>query len=282
MSRLGALFLWYGGTVAALLLLYGQELPGRWWLILLHLGMLLPAWIVSRVDRMLCDAAFSLILVPLVFSSLGGFLPELVPEPVSWRVQALDAELGGMQLIEWAKGAPAWLLDICQLCYSAYYLLPIVAGLLLYKRRMIRELKIANELIVGAFFLSYLGYFMFPVLPPYRFIDYGGPMAGSAWQEWLWQLLYELEPIRECCMPSGHTLVTLVTVLIVARWLRWHLLWLLPVAFFLVLGTMMLRVHWALDVVAALPFLALSFWIVGGSACGRLTGECRAPISRSC
>ena len=262
MSRLGALIVWYGWTVAALLLLYGQEVPGRWWWVLAHAAAILPAWLVSRVDRRAFDLVIGGVLVPLAFSALGSFLPELVPEPITWRVQALDAQLGGLHVIEWAKAAPGWLLDVCQLCYSSYYLLPFAAGVLLYVQKKPRELELGTELIVGAFFLSYLGYFVFPTLPPYRFVEYGAEIGGSAWQRWLWDLLYELEPIRECCMPSGHTLVTLTTVYIMARWLRMHLLWLVPVACFLVLGTVLLRVHWALDIVAALPFFALTLGLL--------------------
>jgi membrane-associated phospholipid phosphatase len=243
-----------------LIALFGGEVEDRWLWCAGHFALILPAWIVSRLRSVLAEVLLALLVVPLGFTVLGSFLPSLVPEPMAWRVQEWDALLGGSAAIEWAKQAPVWLLEISQLCYASYYFLPVALAVVLYRRRRYRELAEGTSLIAGAFFLSYLGYFMFPTLPPYRFVDYGAELGGGPIVSFLWPLLYELEPIRENCVPSGHTMITLAAFVVAWRYAREQLLWLLPVGAFLILGTVILRLHWLIDLFAALPFLGVMLW----------------------
>ena len=74
-------------------------------------------------------------------------------------------------------------------------------------------------------------------------------------------MLYEAEGLRQDCMPSGHTMMTLLTIWLAWRHDRRQLAWLLPVGSFLMLATIVLRYHWFVDLVVALPFTGLAIWI---------------------
>ncbi len=50
--------------------------------------------------------------------------------------------------------------------------------------------------------------------------------------------------------PSGHTAMTLATVILTARYLRRYLWFLVPHAILIVFGTIYLRYHYAIDIVA--------------------------------
>lgn len=257
LGRLEATYIWYAWTIALLLAICGAEVPGRWAWFAAHLAVVVPAVLLSRAHLAWRFLA-ACILTPTAFSTLGVILPDLVPEAVHWGIARLDEQVGGGVVRAAVVGVSPLLVEVSQVAYATFYFLPIVLGVaLLLQRRRDAALQVA-ELAVGGLLLSYLGYLVFPALPPYRFLDYAEPLAGLATFEFLHGLLYDLEALREDCMPSGHTMVTLLVVFSAWRFDKRQLLWLLPLALPLVFATIALRYHWWVDLVAALPFAALA------------------------
>lgn len=263
MRRLELLYVWYGWTVAALLFCCGGEVQGRWLWFAGHLAVLVPAWLLSRWRRDWLRYLAIFILLPGAFTGLGQFIADLVPAPFEWRVRSWDEWIGGDRVLACFADPPAWLVELCQLCYSSFYFLPLVlAGALVLEKKG-RVLPDCAELLVGGFLLSYLGYLLMPTLPPYRFLDYetalrGGPLFGI-----LNPLLHRLEGLRQDCMPSGHTMMTLLTITLAWRYSKRQLCWLAPIGGFLILGTIVLRYHWFVDLVVALPFTGLALLLFG-------------------
>ena len=81
------------------------------------------------------------------------------------------------------------------------------------------------------------------------------------------------------CMPSGHTAVTLITLLFAWRAHRPTFWLILPFASGLILSTVYLRYHYVIDVAAAVPFTVLCL-LIGAAvvrAWDRFTGSPGAP-----
>ena len=269
--RLERIWVWYAWTLAGLIAVFGDGVPARWWWVAGYVALAIPAWLLSRVRSPWPSWIATCVLVPTMFTLLGSVIESLVPEPFHWRVAALDAWLGGRAVAALLSAPPSWLLDVCVLCYAAFYVLPIV--LVIAVRKNTAAIAHIAELMTGGFLLSYLGYVIMPTLPPYRFVDYDTPLRGDAVFEFVHTTLYDLEPIRQDCMPSGHTMMTLLCVFLAWKHARRQLWWLLPVGGFLILGTVLLRYHWFVDVLAAVPFALLACWLFAPAAAGQRPGQ---------
>lgn len=271
--RLELLYVWYAWTIAIAILIFGEALEYRWAWFLGHVVAVVPAWLLSRCSSLTLRYVAACVLTPTAFSTLGSILPDLVPEAVHWDVYRADLRIGGARVAEFFAD-PSWLfVEIVQLCYATFYFLPIGLVVALIARGLHRAAMETAELAVGGLLLSYLGYLVFPTLPPYRFLAYEKGLVGGPTFDTVHRLLYEYEALREDCMPSGHTMVTLIVLICAWRFDRRQLLWLVPIAGPLLVATLMLRYHWWIDVVAAIPFVILAFFLIARRADERRPSE---------
>lgn len=219
----------------------------------LHACLLLVAWFLPT-DRAGSRAAWTVLVavgLPIVFSAVGLVLPALHPQPYEWRCIAFDRWLFGCDP---GVAVQAWLtplaVEVLQWTYATFYFLPVLLLLALLRGQRWREYDATLCAVAVGFLISYLGYHLLPTLPPYRYLDHGGPLVGVAFAERIHALLDRLEANRFDCMPSGHTMLTLMTMVLALRYTP-RLAWLLvPVGSVLVAATVALRYHYVVDVLA--------------------------------
>jgi membrane-associated phospholipid phosphatase len=206
-----------------------------------------------RVLRALASCAG----LPLTFSSYCWLLPAVHPEPYEYCWLACDRALFGADLSAAALGAlPPVVLAALQLIYASFYLLPIAAGLLVARARGGAAFDRAMAILVGCFLMSYLGYLLFPTIPPETVLAAGGRVGGDGVAGAVHRWIERAEVNRWDCFPSGHTMLALASAIVVWRWARKALAPLLAVALPLIASTVCLRYHWPADVAAG----ALCAW----------------------
>lgn len=260
-GRAELLFVWYGLTISVLLVLHGQTVPGRWLWVLFHLAFIPAAWRLTHLRSAWLWCLIIMVWVITCFSTMGLYIADLVPEPMQWDVHALNQAIGGDAIQRALSRPPAWLVEVCVISYSTFYFLPLALTIALARRRKWLAIRHLIVLIGGGFLLSYLGYLCWPTLPPYRYLVFDDALVGGPLFPTLDRWLFEGEPLRQDCMPSGHTMMTVLTVWLAWIYSRRQLLWLLPLSFFLILGTLVLRYHWFVDLVAAIPFVLLALYL---------------------
>jgi len=186
---------------------------------------------------------------------------------------AIDRSLFGTDPIAWLGrfGTP-WVTETLQICYTLFYVLILTVGAEL-RRRDRRKFQ-AHAFACGCgLFVSWIGYFIGPAigprlwvygaaavdrdlpglwLTPYlrRFVDAGGlaPVDAPI------HLIPALAP-RDA-FPSGHTLVTLLLMWWAFRE-RLRMSWfVIPAGALLIAGTMYLRYHYVIDVIAGAALAA--------------------------
>jgi len=156
------------------------------------------------------------------------------------------------------------LTEYLQICYFLFYLLPIMQAIELWRKGKLEQLAEFSRGMAFCYFVSYLLYFAMPAIGP-RFtlhdfssintdlpgimvtnilrgiIDSGG---GVAWGQ--------PEPagsVNRDCMPSGHTMMTLVNILLAFRY-KSRFKWLFVlIGGSLIISTVYLRYHYAIDVI---------------------------------
>jgi membrane-associated phospholipid phosphatase len=210
-------------------------------------------------------AVLAVVGLPVVFSALCWLLPHVHPEPYEFTWLVVDRALFGMDLAARFRDLPGWLVELLQLDYAAFYGFCIGSGLLARVHSGGAAFDRAVLLLVGGFLSSYLGYLLFPTISPQLVLQPADELRGIAMTPALRGMIDGAEMNHWDCFPSGHTMLTLTSLIILWRWARRWFWWLLAPAVALVASTMLLRYHWASDVVVgalwAWPCARLCDWL---------------------
>jgi hypothetical protein len=209
-------------------------------------------------------------LIPFVFLNLGKLIPLVNGAICDTQLIAADRTILGpeVQVALYRIVIPTAVADLLTLAYSSYFFLPVILVVSLAWRRD-RLLPRVEAILVLTFLVSYAGYFVVPAYGPRTTIakERWAELPPGAVGEPLRDLLDNWEATKTDAFPSGHTMITLAT-LICARRRRpqlYHAL--LPVGTMLIAATILLTYHYVVDVLAAIPFdiaaLALSAWLSG-------------------
>jgi len=212
------------------------------------------------VVRMKPHWTFARDLLPFLFcANVYANLHDMIaffgaPDITGWLYR-MDVALFGVEPTIWAQRfVTPFLTDFFTFCYWLFYVLPPLLGLLLYMRGKGRAFRETLVSIVFCLYIGYIGYVALPAAPPRYAIPaevFGAPLAG---------LMPVLDQSRAAtaavpltakgAFPSLHCGVMFLAMLLAWR----HLRWFFPVALFfgagLILGTVYLRHHWVVDIVA--------------------------------
>ena len=220
--------------------------------------------------RYWCRELLPLPIIPYMFLSLGKLIPVVNPRVCDNLLLAWDRALLGReaQAALYAIPLPPWAADLLTLAYSSFFFLPLTLAISLAWRHD-QNLPRVSAAILFTFLLSYVGYFVVPAYGPratvaeQRYLALPPGIIGEPLRD----LLDTMEKTKTDAFPSGHTMVTLVTLLCARRRLRPLYNFLLPIGTLLIAATMLLTYHYVVDVLAAIPFdiaaLALSAWLTG-------------------
>ncbi|MCA8967230.1 MAG: phosphatase PAP2 family protein [Planctomycetes bacterium] len=208
-------------------------------------------------------AGFAVVGLPIVFSAKCWLLPYVHPEPYEYTFAAFDRAVFGGDVARLADGVlRPWVVEGLQLIYGVFYLVPLVAALGALRRTGPAAFDRAVAILVGAFLVSYLGYVLVPTVGPKVALAFDRELDGL----WLFGhvrgWIDGAEANQWDCFPSGHTMLTLVSLLLLWRWHRPLFWWLLAPCVLLVLSTVLLRYHWTADVLAGALLVWPTVWSI--------------------
>jgi membrane-associated phospholipid phosphatase len=205
--------------------------------------------------------------VPVVYLLLQPLIEITVPWRADAALAAWDAQCCAGLVHAWqnALGRPAALTDAVYLAYGSYYLLPLLVAAQAWRRGAETFERSAFALLLG-FYLSYLGYFLWPASGPrVPQADENLILGGGSISEAVRAFLRHAEWTTLDAFPSGHTAVSLIACTIGSRLMSRAAtagLWLWGAA--IVFATVYIHVHYVVDLLAglvlALGVLALAEW----------------------
>ncbi|MCX7788677.1 MAG: phosphatase PAP2 family protein [Spirochaetes bacterium] len=274
LNAVDALILCFLLLVAILVLLFAKATPLRWVLPCLNLlGCLAIYLLATHVVR-------SESLVWRQIHAWYGFpLLVIIYKEMYWAVHALRDTLydtyliqidrflfGTDPTIELAKFAHPVLTEILQTVYVMFYFFPLTIGIALIRKNRYREFQYASFLILYGFFVSYLGYILFPAVGPrftlHDFYATDRELPGI----WLTPYLREfvnrgegitgthpnaVDLVQRDVFPSGHTLITLITIYLSFLFKSRTRFILAPLGMVLIFSTVYLRYHYVADLIGA-------------------------------
>jgi membrane-associated phospholipid phosphatase len=167
------------------------------------------------------------------------------------------------------------LTEVLQIIYGMFYLLPILLGLFLLRKKRFVAMDFAVFSIVYGFLLSYLGYFTFPGIGPrftlHDFSTINEQLPGIFFTNFLRELVNVGESIpsgtpnpadvvQRDIFPSGHTMITLIVIFLSVRLKSRSRFFFVPVGSLLIFSTVYLWYHYVIDLAGGLAFMMFSVW----------------------
>lgn len=262
-------------SLVALLATGGGEPEHRPWAfigtqaVLAMMHLLVARWSRSRGETVarVAQSLASIVSLPIAFSSMAFLLPAVHPEPYEWTWHAADRWLWEVDVtVALQAWMSPWFTELLQWLYAAFYVQPILAVLLAARFAGIAAFDRSLVEVVFGFLVSYAGYLLFPTLGPAFFLDHGEPIQGVWLAEELNAAIFAAEANKWDCFPSGHTMMGLLSLAVVASRAPRCLWWFAPLSLLLVFSTMGLRYHWFIDVLCGAllvwPTMRVANWMM--------------------
>jgi len=273
--------------VAALILISIDRVRYWWLLVAAHILGIAIVVLIARWSHQHSASGRSLValargwypvaVIPFTYKELTYLIPLINPKEFDRELAAIDRQMFGVDPTVWLERV-TWppLVELFQLSYITYYFLPLVLGVVLWRKGWTDRFHFFVFVIVLGFYLSYLGYIAVPALGP-RFLpeiqsQHTKPLSGILLFETIHATLNELEGKTYDAFPSGHTELTLLVIYYAQRFHRRTFWWILPAGSALIISTVYLRYHYVIDVIAG-AFLALAIILMAKPLYRRLGGH---------
>jgi membrane-associated phospholipid phosphatase len=171
--------------------------------------------------------------------------------------------------------ATPWLTEIVQIAYSSFYFLFIIVGFEFYRKKDMDKFNHAAFLIIYGFYLSYVGYFFLPAVGPrftlHDFFSLDTELPGIFTTKFLREFVNlgesigrntpkPSEIVQRDVFPSGHTQLTLLLMYITLKYKMKVKYFIWVIGILLIFGTVYLRYHYVIDLIAGAAFTALTVW----------------------
>jgi membrane-associated phospholipid phosphatase len=203
---------------------------------------------------------YPLLFFTLLYEETRYLIHLIFPHPFDHLINQLELAVFGTYPTVWAERfIYPGLNEFMMFCYSSYYFLLAALGLGLFLRKKIREFDNLFFTSAVAYYISYLGFVLFPVEGP-RFallsehlIEINGGFFTSFAQG-----LIHAAGIQGAAMPSSHVAVAFVVLVYARRHHRPLYRVLLPLVIGLTVSTIYGRFHYVSDVMAGMLVAACS------------------------
>ncbi|MDA3843835.1 MAG: phosphatase PAP2 family protein [Candidatus Kapabacteria bacterium] len=216
-------------------------------------------------------------VILVIYTQIQSFLPAINPHDYDSVLIKWDFALFGVNPTEYlGQIANPLLTEYLQICYMSYFLMPLLHGIELWRRKDEGTFYKFYGMILFSFFISYLLYFIMPAIGPrfclHDFAALNDEMPGL----WLTESfraivnngggipLDSLNPaadVNRDCMPSGHTMITLVNIFAAFAYRSKLRIPIAILGFSLIFGTVYLRYHYLVDVIAGIILAVAAYYI---------------------
>jgi membrane-associated phospholipid phosphatase len=261
------------GVLAAVVLINYSLIPYWPWLIVKYSTLALVILLLTALDgrtsgrrlfRFL-HAFVPIVSIIVIFNSLGDIIPFVRQRYYDDVLIRIDYLLFAAHPTVWVERFQnAQLTAVLQVAYISYYFMPIALGASLFLRDKRGEFETAVFTIILCFYLSYIGYMLYPAVGPRFTLAHlqttdlqAGPMTL-----WIQRSLNSLEHNKTDAFPSGHTAVALVSLFLAWKYRQRALFRVLvPAVSALIVSTVYLRYHYVIDVIAGMLLALMTIFI---------------------
>ncbi|MGC8594840.1 MAG: phosphatase PAP2 family protein [Candidatus Kryptoniota bacterium] len=217
---------------------------------------------------------YSLPFIFITFKELYWMVHPIHPGDMDYLLIELDRLIFGYDpTLTLDKLATPALTEFLQICYSSFYILWIILGVDLLAHQKQKEFDYYFFLLMYGFYLSYIGYLLVPAIGPrftlHDFSRLDVELPGLYLTDFLRHVINSGESITNIsqaaalaqrdCFPSGHTEMTILTILSAIKFRARSAMVIIPLGMGLIFATVYMRYHYGIDVIAGLLFAAFAY-----------------------
>ncbi|MBS1538100.1 MAG: phosphatase PAP2 family protein [Bacteroidetes bacterium] len=248
--------------------------------VLIGIMVTLLAYYNSRRKSLILDVTHNFYIIPMVlvmFNQVFYFIPVVHPHDYDTMLIAWDRAIFGVNPTEvLLRFSNPYLTEFLQLCYMSFFFHGLAQGIEMYVGNRKDAVKTIARQIGFGYFVSYILYFVFPAIGPRFTVHDFATLSTDLPGLWLTEPirhfinagdnigLGELYPalvVNRDCMPSGHTMMTVMNIIISFQ-LRSKQRWIfLVIGSCLIFSTVYLRYHYAVDVIAGIICAIIVMWL---------------------
>jgi len=225
-------------------------------------ALVLVAWFRPRWE--LLRDVLPFIFAATIYANLHDLIRFFGAPDITAALYRWDVLLFGVEPSIWAERfiRPLWT-DFFTVCYWLFYFWGPMLGFLLYIRRERRAFRETMVTIVFCLYLGYIGYVAWPASAPRLFIPhaYTIPLRGSSVLDVSRASAAAIPLTSQGAFPSLHCAVALLALLLAWKYQRWFFWAQLPFGVGLIVGTIYLRHHWVVDILAGFVLTAMAYWL---------------------
>lgn len=250
------------------ILLFHSRLSHWGWFLVFHgavagLAVFLAATLDTATDgwRGLLRWGYPILLFTFFYEECGYLLHLFSDRWFDPAIVGFEYRLTGTFPSVWlARHARPWLTEIVMAGYFSYYFIIPLGAILLWAARKPEHFKRMVLSVSIGFFISYVGFILFPVEGPRFFFPqlHPPPVEGPVFYQ-LVKIVMDAGAIHGGCMPSSHVAVAVLVLMSLFRGARRWFWLLLPLVAGLAVGTVYGRFHYASDVAAGLAVAPAAF-----------------------
>ncbi len=238
--------------------IYSNAIPSAGYLALIYASIIFFQIVLvylGRINSFLAltrDMIFPVLCVLIIFDSLGLIVHNINTHDIDYLLIRIDYRIfGGYPSVFLEGMINPFFTDVLQLAYSTYYFLPGILGIVLKVKGKSEAFEKSLFLILLCFYLSYVGYLLFPALGPRYTMQhlYDKELDGFLVSGPIQNVLNLLEGVKRDAFPSGHTAVALTVLLLAYRYERMLFRWMLVPVLLIIFATVYCRYHYVIDVI---------------------------------
>jgi len=199
-----------------------------------------------------------------IYTNLHDTIHFANPHDIHETLVKIDAFLFGVQPCVWAERfIHPFLTDFFTFFYVLFFLWAPLLALILYLKKDQLKFRYTMVGVILAFYLGYFGYVLFPAAPPRIVLAeyFTKTLHGLPFLDELRNSIDVLPSTSRGAFPSLHAAATLVALFFAWRYTRWYFWLVLPFAIGLILSTIYLRHHYAIDLIAGWGLAHLAVWL---------------------
>ena len=279
---------WYFLSVIAfytvLALLFFSQIPIVTTILFENILLTLLLITIATLSKYKAGSLFTIVhryyhlpIIYLVFIQVFSYISVLNPKDYDVLLVQWDKALFGVNPTEWLlQLSNPVLTEFMQIAYVLFFFHAFSQSVELNIRGMYKQADTVTRTIVFGFLLSYLLYFFLPAIGPrfsiHEYDAINTELPGLLLTEPLRLIIDSGDGVKDMalnaasqvhrnCMPSGHTMMTLMNMILAFRFrskLRWIFLFM---GSSLIFATMYLRYHYVVDVLAGIVCALIALWI---------------------
>jgi membrane-associated phospholipid phosphatase len=258
----------YQVIVIGIILVHLEDIPNVGIVLGIHIGFILAIiglrhWKDTSVS-IFVKRWYPFVILGLSFGQLPHIIPYIYTQDIDHVLMQLDLSLFGVHPTVWFEQFH-WppFTEFLQIVYITFYFLPaIIMAKLLIQKDYVEFRKFRFVFFMG-FFLSYIGYLLFPAIGPrftlQQFQSF--PLEGVLLTQWIQNTLNTLEQINRDAFPSGHTMMTVLCWIYAWKYSKKLAYVYTFITIFMITATIYLRYHYVVDVIGGIIFVGLTFLI---------------------